>query len=481
MGIESLGSFCIAELYEIKMNERSSEDSRKSHMLSDLKEKHILLILVMFAAIVFLATLNFNGVFVDEEYYISTGRLLLSGSVSIIGNPLATMFGFYIGPVIFAISNYIGGLFFVRFVSSLFVIGSLVLLYLITKELFHRKTTSVVAFLMALSFSSIFFLGRFAALDTPALFFTTLALYLLLSGLNKRLIVVLSSFALFIAFLTNYITLLAFVPMLLLVINNKKYVYDFVLPYIILVASYLLAFNGDIQTLILTKLYPQAAVSYAFLGVVILILPYVVFSFFSRGDRKTIFIFYSGAAIFLLVHLILRDYLNAYKHAAFAFVFLAPFAADGFVRMVSSKRIVLVFVLMIIVAITFASANYQAEHFFANEEHASQIMDSFVNSTDFVLADCCGYRYYTNKLDFTHIATIYWFDYNNDNVSNRNDYVNAVRDKVFRAIMTIDYYIPFPGISMLLNESDYRTKYTLAYEENQTLVSGVAIIRIYVS
>jgi len=282
------------------------------------------------ALFLFIIRVNFNGVFVDEEYYISAGKFFMSGQHEI-GNPLNIMFGSFFVPVMSYMADAAGGIIFARMVSAFFILGTLVLIYLTAQKIFKNKRISSVAFLISLFFSPLFFIGRFATYDAPAVFFASLAFFIIISaGESKksRSLYFLASLIFFLSFISKYTSIILVLPLAIIAVREKrKDAAYFILPYIALILLYTGLFSKELAALASTKLAEQASSFLPDFIVIALLVPYIALSLVSPKNKWIIFM----PAVFLVILLqsFITNSMNDFKHASFALIFIAPFAAYG--------------------------------------------------------------------------------------------------------------------------------------------------------
>ncbi|MFC1729996.1 ArnT family glycosyltransferase [candidate division KSB1 bacterium] len=114
-----------------------------------------------------------------------------------------------------------------RLISVLFVMASIVLLYLIMKKLFKREDLALTTALIAATNPLLVFFGRQVQLINPALFFGMLSIYLYLLWLDapedrlKTKYIVAASISFMICFLTKQTFALLAVPIFFLLPFNK--------------------------------------------------------------------------------------------------------------------------------------------------------------------------------------------------------------------------------------------------------------------
>lgn len=461
-----------------------------------MKEIHILFCIFIASFIIFCLNLNFNGVFVDEVYYILVGKSVVSGGLTnVVGEPLEVMFGFIVAPIILYLGDYIGGFLVARAINSLFISGTLVIIYLITKKIFNDRKVSLISVFLSLSFSPIFFIARFATHDAPSLFFLSLSILVALESIseknseksvNKMLA---SSFLLFISFICKYTSILAFPALFLLLLFKKgKISVHFFAPFSALVIFYAVLFYRHLNVLFSSQFYTQTGFVFDISIVIfILLLPYTILFYFS-GERKLRIFFILGAVSIIAFQMLLTNYVNTFKHAAFAFIFIVPFASYGFYRLISrirkykikfflevAKNYIVFSIVIVLIISSFFASKYFIENFYINEERASGVLDNIIVKGDSVLAYGHAFAYYTKKLPPEKVFNNFWFDYDNDGKCNEIDYKNAIKDGYFGAIMVTSILSKFP-IEDYLNGSSYK----IYYEEIHNLSYGNKYLRIYV-
>ncbi|MFO8015517.1 MAG: glycosyltransferase family 39 protein [Candidatus Woesearchaeota archaeon] len=107
-----------------------------------------------------------------------------------------------------------------RWTSILFMMGSIILLYLVVKKLFRREDLAITAALIASANPLFVFFGRQVQMINPALFFGLLSILLYLMWLESgdaeesSKLLVLASLSFMISFLTKYSFALLAIPML---------------------------------------------------------------------------------------------------------------------------------------------------------------------------------------------------------------------------------------------------------------------------
>jgi 4-amino-4-deoxy-L-arabinose transferase-like glycosyltransferase len=460
-----------------------------------MENRHVLYILAVLAFFAIYSRIDFNGIFVDESYYINIGKSILAGRLhEVFGNPLEVMFGFYLAPVFFAVADTLGGLIFARMISTFFIIGTIVSVYLITQKLFNNQKISVVSFVFSLFFAPIFFLGKFAVLDAPSLFFAAASLLFAVTGVEKKTprFLVISSILLFLSFLSKYVSVILFIPLAVFVFYKKrKLCAHFVVPYVVLVAAFMLYFLDDMKMLLFSRLQGQAGIFAPGIPV-ILLLPYLLLCIYSRKNR-ILQIFLIPSLLVIVMQSFLTDPFNGFKHPSLAFIFIAPFASYGFYTLSNSvasgiknrkngtKKLLLIakafFVALVSICIiaSFYYGNQIFENYYPDERNVSQVLDSVVSNDSNVLVEGFAYVYYTKKLDITRTVQNFWFDYNKDGISEQKDFESAIENGEFDAILVSGYYRPAIEIDGYIN----RTPYFLYYEEDQAGKFNNLVFRIY--
>ena len=443
--------------------------------------RKILVILSLFAIILLLLCLDFNGVFMDEEYYIKVGKSVIENrAYPNLGNPLSVMFGFYLTPMLLFLGDSFGGLLMARAVNVMFIVGMLVIIYLTTDMIFSNKKISLVSFLLSLFFAPIFFIGRFATLDASSLFFTTLSLFFIVTsdkkpGRKSKVMIILASFSMVMSFLSKYVSSILFIPLLFMVLYKKgKTGLYFLFPYVVLVGIYIIIFANNIIGLLSIQMHTQYTLAVN-TTMIFLIIPYLALCIFS-DKKKALVMLLLGIFAVVLMQTFIANSINAFKHASFAFILLAPFASSGLYRLMNKKSgKILGITIIFIISFSFVLSTLAIENTYPNEKNASVVLDSIVNKEDAILADSYAYRYYAKNSSPDKIQTNQWYDFNGDGFSNKKDYESSIKSGVFRVVMTSDYYFPRYDFGRYTD-----TYYRLYYEENQTMFGNNYKLRIYV-
>jgi len=132
-----------------------------------------------------------------------------------------------IGFLIFGLNVWVG-----RAISILFVMGVVLLLYLITKKLFKREDIALTTALVASTNPLLVFFGRQVQLINPALFFGLLSIYLYLIWLkdNNKNTLFFAVLCFTLSFLTKYSFAILAMPMIALFpfkkLKNKEYIQE---------------------------------------------------------------------------------------------------------------------------------------------------------------------------------------------------------------------------------------------------------------
>jgi hypothetical protein len=445
-----------------------------------MKKRFELIVLVLFALSIFALTINFNGIFSDEEYVITIGKFMLDGNSNALGNPLQIAFSFYPIFSCLALASSMGGIIAARFLNSIIITAVIVVIYFTAKRLSGDRRTPIIAFAISLFFAPIFFVARFATADALSLFFLALSVFFMFSEKSRKNLG-LAAVLLFASFLAKYTSAIAAPALIIFTLlrDRKKSVY-FIVPYVLFSVIYFVIFYGDLINLLHGQLDAQSGFSIAnVLFMTGTLLPYGIMCYFN-GKKSGVLIMWLGVASFIIFQSTVLNNINTFKHTAFAFVLIAPFAASGLFNLLNRKKFTwnraLAVFLVVFCAVIFLASNYYIERIYPNEERASQVMDSIVEPGDMVLVEGGSYRYYTKKINFTNVITDFWFDYNGDGLSTQQDYVLAIGDGKFKAVMTTNYFAPDRNFDGIIASG---APYKIIYEENQELSYDSILIRVY--
>ncbi|HLG24370.1 MAG TPA: hypothetical protein VI564_05570 [Candidatus Nanoarchaeia archaeon] len=150
------------------------------------KKKHFIVFLII-AFIVYILFGYIRPYEQDESQYIIAGKAILNGELNPFkvdyykhySNPFQFIISSPLAPLIYGLSYDLGGIFLVRFIAGLFVVLSLLLVYMTIRKLNGDPTLPLI--LIAFSSSSIV-LASTGLLDSIALFFLMFSIYLIYSN-----------------------------------------------------------------------------------------------------------------------------------------------------------------------------------------------------------------------------------------------------------------------------------------------------------
>lgn len=187
-----------------------------------------------------------NAIGGDELTYIVNARAMFLTGTDISGtwNPLTGLIFQYPAYTLpqaelpyFLISPFVGifgfSIFWARVPFVLLSVGSVLLIFLITKALFNEKAALATSFIAAINPWSIY-IGRTSYESTPAVFFFLLSLYALLVLKSKKILLTIP--ILFLAFYSYVGTKVSFIPFVIIVllysyffVNKKKYLKEYLI------------------------------------------------------------------------------------------------------------------------------------------------------------------------------------------------------------------------------------------------------------
>jgi hypothetical protein len=290
---------------------------------------------------------NYSSAFMDESIYIVYGRMFLAGQFEApLDHPLHFSFGWYLWPALAAAADRIGGLAGVRELAAVLSVVTVAAVFGFARRLFSPLVGLATAAIFALLGPAVL-ASRIATRDAGAISFFALGLWLYIRAWQEDespswLAAALSLFA---AFLCKYLVAIYFPFLVLLALLKRgRAGFLFALSLSLLCGGYGFWHGHDLIALLsYARAYGslEAPASEAWkiyfterldFWLLLLLSPAAWKS--QRGaSRRTILLMWAGAALLPLFQLYSRADYDYWKHVNYSFLFLAPVAMQGLLRL----------------------------------------------------------------------------------------------------------------------------------------------------
>ena len=500
------------------------------------------LLVTLLGLILFLRITNilYNTLFVDEAIYVTGGRDLLTGLTD--RHILAWFGGSFIYPVLSALAANLAGVAGVRLVSALLTTLTAIFVYLTSRRLFDRQVALWGILIFGLAGGSIS-LGQMAVYDVLMLPFLAVAYFCLIAAAQSDrraawAFLVSGALAFSAAALAKY-TAIFYLPALCLTASALyalqrrwrgivQLVVFFVMPIVILLGAYMLAYFQDVIQVFTGQQGFQAAPPWAVaqnigdeIGVATLValvgLFAVIFaawhgstsgsatvvatlSDYFRPKRKSRLILVGAAALILfasylslpLYQIVTSNIRSVWKAAYASLIFLAPLAGYTMARVIERiqrlKRTRLAAAALVTLLVVSwigydLDRNWGFQNSWPNVSGAIDYLRQHGLSKDSrVLAEAGAvYEYYFYSdfgLDGRHIWTDTWFmDYKG--LQGISAMTTAIADHYFDFVVLDDNYTP--DVNLQVEAALQQAGYWIDYRNVQRITTGHdSVVRVYV-
>lgn len=301
----------------------------------------------LFLAYSFLS-LTSNGPFFDEGIYVTAGYRTLQG-FGLSDRYLTWFAGSLTWPVMAAVSHSLAGVAGVRMLAALLSMGSMLFVYLTTKELFEEKAAFYACLCYALA-GPFLTLSHMGVYDVPALFGMSVCLWGVVKMAKQDHRVYLAPIILGIAFAAVSKYPIAFmtpvVLLLIMVLRPGKWKLDIGIMLFVLSAVglfYLLPVRDQLVNLMdfLAKNRPTFGASRALVinAQLYYALPLATLALFGAmiaPNRKMSFVLLLGIAFWPFYHIVTNNRVSDVKHIVFGYMMVAPLVGLFMARLMSS-------------------------------------------------------------------------------------------------------------------------------------------------
>jgi hypothetical protein len=395
---------------------------------------------------------NYSSAFMDESIYIVYGRMFLAGQFEApLDHPLHFSFGWYLWPALAAAADRIGGLAGVRELAAVLSVVTVAAVFGFARRLFSPLVGLATAAIFALLGPAVL-ASRIATRDAGAISFFALGLWLYIRAWQEDespswLAAALSLFA---AFLCKYLVAIYFPFLVLLALLKRgRAGFLFALSLSLLCGGYGFWHGHDLIALLsyaraygslkapaseAWKIYFTERLDFWLL----LLLSPAAWKSQRGASRRTILLMWAGAALLPLFQLYSRADYDYWKHVNYSFLFLAPVAMQGLLRLLrgmSGRFFPLagcgtVGALAIVLGWHGDAWKTDRAVFWPNVEPAVAYFEGRLSAESRVLIDDTVLRYYLHPtLRQWRIADQYYFRY--QNTTGEEAYSSAVRDGYF--------------------------------------------------
>lgn len=394
----------------------------------------------------------------DESLHILIGKMILQQKFNPFSpnylsphysNPFNYIFGSPLVPIIYGFFYLIGGFILSRIVSLIFIFSTLILTYDLAKTLFNKKIATISLIVAGISNTTIL-LATNSLLDSVGVFFFFLALYFVY---KKKLFFSGLSFGL--AILSKFIVVLP-----VLVIIAYLYKKGFKLKKVLIGSSILIVpfviFDLDVLMALYDFFISRHISSDMSTNLILLAnrflatipIPFLLFLI----DRKKNFVKnnYLLIAPFLSIlffHIITLNYISISRNMSYGLIPLSVLSGKIISNMDKRRQFFILSVVVILnLWMAFSSVFFMSSH--------SLIVDDISKLDGKILADnpYIVHLIKNTNLNDDYVYNFFYFDFNYDGKSTKDDYEGAMKNNFFD-------YIIIP--SQFTAESEYSELFKL--------------------
>lgn len=437
--------------------------------------------------------LNFNSPFLDEAAYINLGKKFWNGNWQELAQSISWTGGFpFFFPPLAAVFHAIGGVAFSRFLNVILGVGSVYLIYLLTRQLFpikdkiQNKVAGIIAAsLMATSTIPIAF-SRQVTYDALSLFlFLAGALYLARAIFEGESIAYTKAAALlFVAFLAKYIVAI-YIPLLLLLTlylafkTGRRHALEgiissFWMPLIFVSIIFIILNFSSLSHFFGEKTSEVHESAFKIIGSYLKYSPLVfaaaIGGFYYMVKKKAVgfaAILAFGASLPLFAHLAAGESSSVHQHSAFALVFLLPLVGITSAALIDRYKMIAVFSVALFVFLNFMISMPKVralETFWPNTNAAVDFLSAQFKPGDKILAESedpisLGL---SKKIKDPSIEGP--FDFSYQGYEGKTAYLLAIRDGYFNFIELDGIY--FSGDTITSINEIIGNRYLLVFSQN---------------
>ena len=430
---------------------------------------------MIFASIlvIYIAILILRPFELDESLHILTGKMILNRTLDPFSshylNPFRYTFGSPLVPIIYGFFYLIGGFVLTRIVSLFFVFSTLILTYDLSKMLFNKKIANISLILACVSKTTIL-LATESLLDSVGVFFFFSALYLLY---KKKPFY--SGLFLGLAVLSKFIVIIPVVALILYLYKKGFRPIKVLIGLSILIVPF---FIYDIE--VLTTLY-HFFISTHLPADVLMHLTYFLkeFSFTVPIPFLLYLIYHKKSFIkdnYLLIipflsifffHIVTLNYVSIHHSMPYGLVPLSVLSGKIISSMTKRRQLLFLAIAVILnLIVVFDYVTVMPSY--------SSIIDDIRKLDGIILAYNPNIIHLIKGTDLNdeYIYNFFYFDFNSDGKSTKDDYEEAMKNNFFDYIIIPPKYIIEPQYSELL---DLVPKYYCEYKTSTGLRSRMTI------
>jgi len=370
----------------------------------------------------------------DESLYILTGKMIINGRLSPLDvdykNPFTWVFGSPLVPILYGIFYTIGGYYFVRILSFLFVFSSLILIYKLTNKIFDKKSAKVTLILAGISVTTVY-LASDAILDSIAIFFFILAIYQIY-GRNFFL----SGISLSLSILCKFFVIVPAIFLIFYLIKKRVKVFPFLIgPFIILSLFSLLYYNILLKLFEFYQTQPNLISEVINLIVLsmffIYLLPisfFIVILNFKEKFIKKHFILFIPFLVVIVFHILTFNFMSLHHHMAYGLIPLSILAGKillKYKKMALLLLVIIVLNLSMLIDVILTVPSY------------TPIINNIRNMQGTILSYNPNLIHLIKGTDLkdNYVHNFFYFDYDNDGKSSKEDYREAMIERYFNYII----------------------------------------------
>jgi 4-amino-4-deoxy-L-arabinose transferase-like glycosyltransferase len=391
--------------------------------------------------VVNLVILIFRPFELDESLYILIGKMILNQKLNPFSsdylspnysNPFNYIFGSPLVSIIYGFFYLLGGLILSRIVSLIFVFSTLIVTYKLTEMLFDKKT-AIISLIIAGFSNTTILIATNSLLDSVGVFFFLLALYLLYkkkpfySGLSFGL-----------AILSKFIVVL---PVLVLIpyLYKKGFKLQRILIGLAILIVPFIVYDFDV----LISLYsfftskhisPDLSTNLMLLinrFIHIVPLPFLLYLLdmkkkFIKNNYLLIIPFLS----ILLFHFLTLNYISIYHTMTYGMIPLSVLSGKTIVNMGKKIQFFILFLFVILNVKLIIDSVYAMPYY-------DTIVDDIPELDGIILADNPYIVHLIRDTDLTddYVYNFFYFDFNHDWKSTKEDYEEAMKNNFFDYII----------------------------------------------
>jgi len=386
----------------------------------------------------------------DESLYMLTGKMIIKKTFNPFSsnypNPLNYIFGSPLVPIIYGFFYLIGGFMSVRIVSLIFVFLTLILTYGLTKTIFNEKVGKISLLLAGISNITIL-LATNSLLDSVGVFFFLLALYLLYK--NKLFY---SGISFGLSILSKFIVILPIIAMVAYLYKRGfklqktliglfiLIVPFFVIDFSVLTALYKFFILNNIPsdlstnlTLLIKRFFTTIPIPF-----------FLLLIDFKKGFIRKNFLLIVPFISLILFHIITLNYISISHTMSYGLIPISILSGKIISSMNKREQFFVLSVIVILNLWVAFNSVFSMPSYDLIVGDISKLYGRILADNPYIVHLIKG----TNLSD-DYVYNFFYFDFNRDRKSTRDDYEQAMKNNFFDYVIIPSQFTIEPGYSEL--------------------------------